>query len=142
MGYRNIGVTAHEMRKMREEGMSNHDIAKALDISTQTVLNYIGKQGKKMECLRAFRDKPLCKKATEPVEDETPCIPPYNPTPLTEVYEIAEGTIRVEMDYVTEIITLEDGNGDRFTIHFAEVSHVTQFLAWAMREKMGGSKCE
>jgi predicted transcriptional regulator len=42
---RRIGVTASEMLTMREEGMSNHDIAKALDISVPTVLRYIGKQG-------------------------------------------------------------------------------------------------
>ena len=42
---RKIDVTPSEMLEMRAEGMSNHDIAKSLDISYATVVKYIGKQG-------------------------------------------------------------------------------------------------
>lgn len=53
---RKIDVTAAEMLTLREEGLSNHDIAKSLDISEQTVRRYIGAQGCRMERLEAFRD--------------------------------------------------------------------------------------
>ena len=42
---RKIYVTAAEMLELRDQGLSNHDIAKSLDISYQTVIRYIGKQG-------------------------------------------------------------------------------------------------
>jgi transposase len=60
--YRKIYVTASEMLEMRKQGMSNHDIAKSLDISVHTVLRYIGKQGERMENLAAFADPPARKK--------------------------------------------------------------------------------
>lgn len=37
-------VSVSELMSMREQGMSNRDIASALDITYQTVLKYIGKQ--------------------------------------------------------------------------------------------------
>lgn len=55
---RKIYVTAAEMLELRKQGMSNHDIAKSLDICYATVLNYIGKQDGKMEGLAAFKDAP------------------------------------------------------------------------------------
>lgn len=57
--YHKIGVTPGEMLELREQGLSNHDIAKELDISYQTVVRYIGKQGRRMEGLAAFKDTPL-----------------------------------------------------------------------------------
>lgn len=40
---RKLQITASEMLEMRKQGMSNHDIAKSLEISYPTVLRYIGK---------------------------------------------------------------------------------------------------
>ena len=37
-------VSIAEMQKMREAGMTNQDIANALDVSYQSVYRYIGKQ--------------------------------------------------------------------------------------------------
>lgn len=42
---RKIYVTASEMLELREQGLSNHDIAKSLDVSINTVRRYIGSQG-------------------------------------------------------------------------------------------------
>lgn len=56
---RKIDVTPAEMRALREQGMSNHDIAASLDVSIQTVRRYIGKQGRHMQGLAAFKDTPL-----------------------------------------------------------------------------------
>lgn len=51
-----IGVTKSEMLQMREQGLSNKDIAKCLDINLATVYAYIGKQGGRMESLAAFEE--------------------------------------------------------------------------------------
>ena len=40
-----LEVTPAEMLELRAQGMSNHDIAKSLDVDTATVYRYIGKQG-------------------------------------------------------------------------------------------------
>lgn len=49
-------LSAGEIRKMRESGMSNYDIAKSLDVSEQTIYNIIGKQGARMDGIKAFVD--------------------------------------------------------------------------------------
>lgn len=53
---RKIDVTAGEMLELREQGLSNHDIARSLDISYETVRRYIGNQNGRMENLAAFAD--------------------------------------------------------------------------------------
>lgn len=40
-----LEVTPAEMLELRAQGMSNHDIAKSLDISMSAVYKYIGSQG-------------------------------------------------------------------------------------------------
>ena len=42
---RKLELSVAEMRQLRNDGYSNKDIARILDISTATVYNYIGKQG-------------------------------------------------------------------------------------------------
>ena len=64
-----VEVSASEMMEMRREGLSNADIAELLEISIQTVRNYIGNQGRHMERLAAFADKG--KKTVEEESGET-----------------------------------------------------------------------
>lgn len=40
-----VGISKSEMLQMREQGMSNRDIANVLEISKATVFRYIGPQG-------------------------------------------------------------------------------------------------
>ena len=40
-----IGISKSEMLQMREQGLSNKDIANLLEISVATVFRYIGPQG-------------------------------------------------------------------------------------------------
>ena len=42
---RKLDISKSEMLRMREEGLSNRDIAKCLDIHYATVYNWIGPQG-------------------------------------------------------------------------------------------------
>lgn len=61
-----VEVSASEMMEMRNEGLSNADIAELLDVSVMTVRKYIGNQGRRMERLAVFADKGKKK----PVEEE------------------------------------------------------------------------
>lgn len=124
-----IGVTAAEMLQMREDGLSNHDIAKALDISYATVRKYIGKQGGRMEGLAAFKDKPT-KKAV-PEEPTVPEIPVYEPMPCEETYKVAGE--RIYIDQETRTVTIRDVG-----LSFYDIPDIVQFLAWAMRTRMKG----
>lgn len=46
-------VSIAEMMRMRSDGMSNRDIAAALEVSVATVYCHIGKQGRRMETTMA-----------------------------------------------------------------------------------------
>lgn len=126
---RKIGVTAAEMLQMREDGLSNHDIAKALDISYATVRNYIGKQGGRMEGLAAFKDKPTKKAAPE--EPVVESFPVYEPVPCEETYKVAGE--RIYIDQETRTVTIRDVG-----LSFDDIPDIVQFLAWAMRTRMKG----
>jgi hypothetical protein len=125
---RKIYVTASDMLALREQGLSNHDIAKSLDVSIQTVRRYIGKQGGHMESLEAFRDTPPKKKAK--TESVTPI---YEPKPVLERYVV--GDYVVEMDSVDRTMLISGESGDT-VLEYKDVPDLVCFLAWAMRARM------
>jgi transposase len=127
---RKIYVTASEMRTMREEGMSNRDIANALDISYATVVKYIGKQGRRRDSLDAFRDTPP-KKTT--AEKEVAVMPRYEPKAVHEQYLIGDN--EVDMDSRSRVIMISGVNGE-IALEYDSVPELVQFLVWAMRERM------
>ncbi len=126
---RKIYVTASEMMELRNQGMSNHDIAKALDISYNTVRRYIGSQGgKKMERLEAFKDKPK-----ETKQPEAPVFVPYAPKVLKEEFDVLDDVL-IEVDYESKAIFLSSSEGE-ITVPFKDVYKLTQFFAWLLRER-------
>lgn len=128
---RKIYVTAAEMLELRKQGLSNHDIAKSLDISYPTVLKYIGKQDGKMEGLEAFKDaKPLKEEQEEAVK---PMIPKYEPKPIVEKYVVGDAC--VVLDGSSRIVTIGSEYGES-TFAYDSVPDLVQFLAWAMRTRM------
>lgn len=127
---RKIYVTAEEMLELRRQGLSNHDIAKSLDISIQTVRRYIGKQDGHMEGLAAFKDTPPRKKKEEAV---MPMIPKYEPKPNREWYTVGE--LNLELNQCSKALGIEK-NGELIILDFADVPDIVQFLAWAMRTRM------
>lgn len=129
--YRKVCVTPAEMLTMREEGMSNHDIAKSLDVSYQTVVRYIGKQGKRIGGLAAFRDEP--KKPETEVTEMATVMPKYNPKPIEEVFSI--GRTYITLDNSNGMVRFQTDDG-RMSIPYKCVSELVEFLAWAMRERM------
>lgn len=139
---RKIGVTASEMLEMRKQGMSNHDIAKSLDISVPTVLRYIGRQDGKMEGLAAFKDAPPPKKEQEAVK---PMIPKYDPKKSSESFDLKCGTVKLSYDKRCVIIKTEKSLCESASLYavafhpaikFDDVPDLVQFLAWAMRTRM------
>jgi transposase len=129
---RKLQITASEMLEMRKQGMSNHDIAKSLDISYPTVLRYIGKQGGHMEGLDAFKDAPSPKKE-EAKEEVKPVIPKYDPKPVLERFVV--GGCDVTMDAEAREILIRSCGGE-FLSAYDDIPDLVQFLAWAMRERM------
>lgn len=129
---RKIYVTPAEMLVLREQGMSNRDIAASLDVSVQTVQRYIGNQGKRMESFEAFRDKPLIKKE-EAKTESVAVIPMYEPKPVLERYNV--GLFGVEMDCIAQFVTITGECGE-IAIDYKDVPDLVQFLAWAMRTRM------
>lgn len=134
---RKLQITASEMLEMRKQGMSNHDIAKSLDISYPTVLRYIGKQGGHMEGLEAFKDAPSPKKE-EAKKEVKPVIPKYEPKPSVEEYNFEKFSVRLYNDerYVSIMSNEKNVYGASIKIGFDNIPDLVQFLAWAMRERM------
>jgi AcrR family transcriptional regulator len=134
---RKIDVTAAEMLQLREQGMSNHDIAASLDISVATVRRYIGSQGGHMEGYSAFKNTPTRRK-TEAKED-APVLPKYNPKPSKEEYVICDYSIELNND--DRLVTVSAASGD-IVLAYEDIPDLVQFLAWAMRERMSTPESE
>lgn len=115
---RKIDVTPGEMLELRERGYSNHDIAKSLDVSEQTVRRYIGKQNGRMEGLAAFKDdKPIEKKETELV------LPKYDPKPLVETFKVSR--CRIMLDHENRCVLIDDD----IMLPYDKIPDIVQFLA-------------
>ena len=122
-----IGVTASEMLELRKQGYSNRDIANMLDICTQTVRNYIGRQDGRMDNLEAFKDKPKPEKAV--AASAEPAIPTYVPKVTSARYKVSD-ELDVEIDHVGETLCIETINSD-ICITLDEARELVRFLAWA-----------
>jgi predicted transcriptional regulator len=102
MGYKRIGVTASEMMAMREQGLSNKDIANVLEINPLTVRRYIGCQPqRRMENMAAFKEN---KPNTVEVETvETPEIKRAVDEVVVrkEMLSSRSGNVAVNVDYIS-----------------------------------------
>ena len=104
MGYRKIGVTASEMMAMREQGLSNKDIANLLEINPLTVRRYIGNQPeRRMENMAAFKESKPKKMEEETVE--TPEIKRATDEVIVrrELLCSRNGNVAVNVDYINRI---------------------------------------
>lgn len=128
---RSLDITPSEMMELRNQGYSNKDIAKMLDISNETVRKYIGKQGCRMGELAAFADKPKKKEAQVPAEAVTP---PYVPKVMLEEYLIGDDSVDkaivAKINHDTRKITLDSVHG-MIDLTYEQVRELVQFLVWA-----------
>lgn len=112
------------MLKMREEGLSNADIANCLEISAQTVYRYIGAQGKRMDTLAAF-----AKPKAEPDEQRATEAPKPSPRAVDtlelafESVKSAEGSFRADLDYEDKCLSLFGS-----TISFDKLPELVTFV--------------
>ncbi len=123
MAYHKLGISKSEMLQLREQGLSNRDIAKVLDIHFATVYKYIGPQNERMENLAAFNE-PKPKEVETPKEEQKPS--PKAVDSLEMVYEIvksAEGQFRAELDYESKCVSILDS-----TIEFNHLAELATFI--------------
>lgn len=87
-------ISINEMLEMRAQGMSNKDIARALEISYVSVLRHIGKQPERMESIAAL--EPVKVKEAEPTPPPAPTAPPFFKVTNEQLYA---GDFFVHLDY-------------------------------------------
>ena len=118
-----IGVTKSEMLQMREQGLSNRDIANLLEIHVATVYNHIGPQGGKMDNLAAF-DEPKPKEVETPKEERKPSPGAADTLEMVcEVVRSANGTYHAKIDYLAEAVTLLES-----IVSFDELAELATFI--------------
>ena len=117
---RKIGVSTSEMLQLREQGLSNRDIANVLEISYPTVCRYIGEQGRHMESLAAFRPTP---KAEELPKVEEARKPVDTLKIMREAVKSADGTFTAEIDYDCKMLMV-----DGAVIAFERIAEFATFV--------------
>ena len=120
---RKLGITRSEMLQLREQGLSNDDIANVLEISRAAVYRYIGKQGGRMENLAAFNEPKKEKVETPTEEQKTPHKAVDSLEKVFEVVKSANGTYRAELDYESKAISVFDS-----TIGFDQMAELATFI--------------
>ena len=133
---RRIDISADEMLRMREDGMSNHDIAASLDISAVTVRRYIGKQGCRLERLEAFRG---CQSKRQP-EPEAKA-EAYNPKPVIETYRAGDASAEVTIDHDKGEIIVSDAVGAEIYLSKEAAIELTRILAWIAQNDRKETEC-
>ena len=102
-----IELSVSELMQYRNDGYSNKDIARILDISVATVYNYIGKQGCRIPSATAsFIRKP--KKAEE--------APPAKPEVTLVSRVVSIGGYLFELQSLTDTISVSFADGQSVKI--------------------------
>ena len=121
MSKKELGVTRSEMLQMREQGLSNRDIAKCLEISVATVYRYIGAQECRMANLAAFDEPKMPEETAEEKKSASPAV-----DTLKKVFEIVQsagGTFRADVDYENRCCSLFDS-----LVEFDSLAELTSFI--------------
>lgn len=132
-----IGVTASEMMAMREQGLSNKDIANLLEINPLTVRRYIGCQPQRhMENLAAFKEKPK-EKEREVETVETPNIKRAVDEIVVRYEKLStrNGNTMANVDYMYKTVELDVG-----TMSFDELAEFATFVIGMVERIKGVSK--
>lgn len=102
-----IELSVSELMQLRNDGYSNKDIARILDISVATVYNYIGKQGCHIPSATAsFISKPKTKEEAPPAKPEV--------TLVSRVVSI--GGYLFELQSLTDTISVSFADGQSVKI--------------------------
>lgn len=120
---RKLGISKSEMLQMREQGLSNRDIAKCLDIHYATVYNWIGPQGGHVENLAAFNDPVPVKEEVQTEERKAPSKAVDSIEMIYEIVKSADGTFRAELDYENKCVSVFDT-----VIDFGQLAELATFV--------------
>lgn len=120
---RKLGITKSEMLRLREQGLSNTDIANVLEISRAAVYRYIGKQGVRMENLAAFNEPKPQEVETPKEEQKAPQKAVDRLEMVFEVVKSAGGTYRAKLDYEGNLVSILDS-----IIAFDDLAELATFI--------------
>ena len=130
-----LGLTKDDLLVMREQGMSNKDIAASLDIAPYSVYRLIGKRGGRMDSFAAFDTIPKKPKiGAKTVEKKTPPRVKYAPEVVSESYRL-HNDLSVAVSFDSEAVSVLNNDGF-IDIPFADLPEVVQALAFVLREKV------
>ncbi len=117
-----LELSVAEMMQLRNDGYSNKDIARILDISVATVYNYIGKQGCHIPSATAsFISKP---------KPDTP--PPTQPPKITVVSRVVsiDGYL-FEIPSISSIVSVTFSDGQSVKMPADDISKLADALMTA-----------
>lgn len=149
--YRNVDYTNSELLKMREEGLTNQQIADVVGCNILTVRNRIGKQPTNKERTDAFRERrervlaasEIFKKPDETEEKPKEEKPKPDIEPIIQTFGV--GDTRITVDYTEQSVriwTHKDDDPDSFhfgsEIAFENVTEFVRTLAYILREQING----
>lgn len=123
MAYKKIGVTASEMMAMREQGLSNKDIANLLEINPLTVRRYIGPQGKRMESMAAFKESKPKVDGLEEVETPEIKMAVDEIVVRNQLLSSKNGNVVASVDYIAHTVEL-----DHTALTFDELAEFATFV--------------
>jgi len=132
-----LNLSKSELLAMRDQGMSNLDIAAALDVGLSSVYRIIGVQGKRMDSYAAFGSTPTKVKAQDVLSPKVK----YAPEVVSEQLRSENGLVAV-LDYRKKDIYIRatdnwsDNPFSALRIPFSEVTELLQILAYTLREKV------
>jgi transcriptional regulator len=120
-----LELTVDELLKMRERGLSNHDIAASLGVSYSTIRRRIGNQGCKMESLTALKDTPR-----KPMVTINPEVnkPKSFLVPLKESYKSNEAEYQVDIDHTAKTFIISDSSGSSIILNCGDVDIFASFV--------------
>ena len=99
-------VSMEELLQMRQDGMSNQEIANRLGVSKATVYRHLGAQPKGIRYSRMKVDAP----AMPAKQDEEKPAKSYRLAPCSQVWE--GKACRLEVDYIDGYISISPDTGD------------------------------
>ena len=130
-------VSPQEMMRMREEGMSNYEIAKSLDIAPVTVLRNIGKQPKGMRAPYGSRTAEKRRREAPPIVKEEEFIP-ASLVLESRVFNLVGAAAKYRVDDKIGTVQITVPDGTQMELKFEDVDNMIKELQ-AIRRKVCAS---
>lgn len=126
-------VSMDELLQMRQDGMSNQEIANRLGVSKATIYRHLGAQPKGIRYIRMKVDTP----AMPAKQDEKKPAQASRLAPCSQVWE--GKACRLEVDYIDDCISISPDTGDTWGLD--DLPDIISDLVSLMRCIKGESTC-